>query len=284
MSRKPPKQSGLFESERARAARAIAEEPPAEGSDRQARLAAAALLEIARARHHLRRALSGKFPLALESVRPKPRVGGSSSDADVTALVRRFAGELAAASVMRRPAGPILARASDALIRLERAGALDAAASTAAFERLLAHSRFTHTEVKGMIHAHPSYTTTAGDVPSEMAEMADGLSDDGLSDDGGLAASLIGCDCSGVGALPWYVFSKKGLTSPVVRRRFAAALKAMPPKTRRRVMRRLRAVALARAAQAPSVAGSGWSAVSGVRSAYPSVGRCPYAKVGALTP
>lgn len=89
-----------------------------------------------------------------------------------------------------------------------------------------------------------------------------------------------------VAGLPGYLFTRKSLQSPVVRRRIAAAIKAMTPKLRRRVLARLRqATAIARVSGAirqvtPSIAGGvGWTASS------VSVGRCPYANVaGSLTP
>ena len=144
--------------------------------------------------------------------------------------------------------------------------------------------RRSHSEVQGMTHF-----SVAGDLPPELAAYSDGVTDDGA-----YHPEIIGCDCApsvgaglgdlAVGALPWYVFSKKGVSSPVARRRFAAALKALPPKTRRRVMTRLRAVA----AQRAHVSGA-------VSSAYPTVGwsgvsvagkhGCPLSGIaGALTP
>lgn len=114
------------------------------------------------------------------------------------------------------------------------------------------------------------------DMPAELAENSDGVSDDGA-----IRSAIIGaCACDGVAGLPWYALTRGSVTPAEARRRFLAALSKLPPKMRRRVVTRLRAVARSRAAVAgirsvtPSV-GRGWSAV----------GKCPYANVaGPLTP
>ena len=140
---------------------------------------------------------------------------------------------------------------------------------------------------------HPSSISGQSDLPPELASFSDGVTDDGA-----YHQEIIGCGqgCSGsnVGSLPGYLFTKKNLSRPEVRRRLAEHIRAMSPKVRRRVMSRLgRAVQIARVSGAirsvtPSIAGAGqgWAAVSGPSIA---IGRarssCPYANVsGALTP
>jgi hypothetical protein len=251
-----------------------------------------ARLNLTDARHHLDRTTARKRA---------PKVSGSGSTLDT--LVRRSLADLAAASVLRRPAGPILSRATSALLDLERAGAITAAESTRAFERILVHSQFTHsphTKVKGTMSQHT-------DLPPELAAYSDGVSDDAA-----FTPEIIGCNSNGsiggglsdlaVGAhrgVPGYLLTAKGLRNPVVRRRVAENIKAMTPKLRRRVITRLRA-ALSAARSAARVSGeirdaypsiAGWGSMKAVDRAAavsgPSVavGRCPYAKVaGPLTP
>lgn len=107
------------------------------------------------------------------------------------------------------------------------------------------------------------------DLPEEMTEQSDG----------------IGC-VPRVAGLPAYLLTRKGLRSAVVRRRVAAALKAMPPKMRRRVMDRLRIAARARVSGAirswqPNV-GSHWGHVG---SHWGHVGSHYRPQIaGALTP
>ena len=131
------------------------------------------------------------------------------------------------------------------------------------------------------------------DLPAELGSYSDGVSDDAA-----FHPELIGCSCAptvsgglselAVGALPTYLFSRRGLSNVTVRRRVASALKAMTPKMRRRAIARLRAAAaVARVSGEirsayPSVAGNvGWSGVT----VGASVGRCPFASVaGVLTP
>lgn len=266
--------------------RGIAPHTPRKDSDEQARLDAAALLAIARARHHLARPLS--------TIRRRVKVG--ASPVSLAELERRAKADLAAASIMRRPSGPILERTLQQLMRLERAGSITGAQSSAVFERLLAHRSFTHSEVKGMSNTHlrhrlPAAVSGTSDLPPEMASFSDGVTDVGA-----FHQELIGCgpDCSGgsIGGLPGYLFTKKNLSRPEVRRRLADAIRSMTPKVRRRVMSRLgSALSIARVSGAirsvtPSIAGSGWAAVSGRQSI--SIGArssCPYANVaGALTP
>lgn len=108
------------------------------------------------------------------------------------------------------------------------------------------------------------------DTPSELAENSDGV---------GCGA---GCMPSGanIAGLPWYAMQRASVSPAAARRRFLDALSKLPPKMRRRVLSRLRAVAAAR------------SRVSGIRSITPSigwsgvsVGRCPLSHVtGILTP
>ncbi len=169
-------------------------------------------------------------------------------------------------------------------------------------------SSSTTTKVKGM--STFNRLSISGDVPYELTEQSDGVSDDGA-----MGQQIIGsCDCDAIGSgmrqhlnvsglgslavgglgdlavagLPGYLFTRKNLSNPVMRRRLGAHIKAMTPKLRRRVMARLK-LAAAQTARVgaihniyPTVAGGGWSGitVSGRRS-----GGCPYANVaGALTP
>ena len=147
----------------------------------------------------------------------------------------------------------------------------------------------------------------SSDLPPELAESSDGVSDDGAMDlsiigagafqpsiVGASSYDLIGCGLDGIQGLPWYNLARAGVSTPVAKRRFLAALAKLPPKARRRVLAKLRAVSASNAvsgairAATPSIAGSGtgWSLVSG-----PSIAigggrsRCPYANVaGPLTP
>lgn len=178
------------------------------------------------------------------------------------------------------------------------------------------------TKVKGLMSSF-NRLSISGDVPSELAEQSDGVSDDGAMDEqiigacacdavgsglmkhlsihDGVAGGLQHIAVSGlgdlaigglgdlaIGGLPSYLFTRKNLSNPVMRRRLGAAIKAMTPKLRRRVMERLRtAASVARVSGQvrsayPTVAGGGWQgiSVSGIRR-----GGCPYANVaGALTP
>lgn len=129
------------------------------------------------------------------------------------------------------------------------------------------------------------------DLPAEMGSFSDGV-----TDDASFTPEIIGCnsDCSeNVAGIPGYLFSRKNLSNPAVRRRLGAAIKALTPKVRRRVLQRLRsAVSMARVSgirsATPSVGHypSGWASVSGAQvGARLAVGRCPYASVaGAFTP
>lgn len=151
-------------------------------------------------------------------------------------------------------------------------------------------------------------STNQTDTPSELGCYSDGVTDDAsftpelvgcgsisggiqhLSVAGGLSSLAVGGNLGSltIAGLPSYLFSRKNLSNPVVRRRLGAAIKAMTPKLRRRVLDRLRAaVSVARVSGEvrsayPSVSGVGWDGimVSGSRR-----GGCPYANVaGALTP
>lgn len=88
----------------------------------------------------------------------------------------------------------------------------------------------------------------ASDLPPELSERSEDVN-----------ADMLGCSMN-VGAFPSYLFTRKGLSHPVIRRRLAASLKAMPPKMRRRIITRLKA-----ALYRMKVGGS-------MRQAYPSVG------------
>lgn len=288
--------SGLFDPPRKRFSRAIAESKGPHTLDD--RLAVAALLELARSKHHLARA---------QTREPKPRGKTPIGHDSVLALVDKARAELGAAALMQSPTGPILARASSRLFALERAGSITAAESARAFERIL--DSLSHTEVKGM-------STNQTDTPPELASYSDGVSDDGA-----FHPEIIGCGLSGisgsiqhlsvagtggiqhlsvagslgdlaVAGIPSYLLSRRNLSNPEVRRRVASAIERMTPKMKRRVLRRLRtAVSVARVSGQvrgayPSIAGTasspgvGWSGVM-----VSGRGSCPYANVaGALTP
>lgn len=228
------------------------------------------------------------------------------------AIVTNALGEMAAAVVMRRATGPVVARATRDLLAAEMAGRISPADTDAAFTEL----SLATTKV-GFMSAHT-------DTPDELVEQSDGI---GLEDDAALDEEIIGCLCRGkapvvgaglqqlavggtlgdaaigaglqqlaVGAFPAYLFTAARLSNPVFRRRLSGAIKRLSPKMRRRVVGRLRAaVTTARVSGAirsvtPSIAGYpqrgvGWGAVSGWNARSVSVGRCPYASVaGSLTP
>lgn len=149
------------------------------------------------------------------------------------------------------------------------------------------------------MYAHSINGNLDTDTPSELAPYADGMSDDAAYE-----SEIIGCSCaprvSGLGDLlvagiPSYLLTRKSLQMPEVRRRIAAQIKAMAPKTRRRVLGRLRA-AVSVASRVSGAPRRITPMIGGIASAYPSVGwgavaggmkpfRCPYANVsGALTP
>jgi hypothetical protein len=108
----------------------------------------------------------------------------------------------------------------------------------------------------------------------------------------GVAGTLSHLTVSGLGDLtvagfPSYLFTRKNLSNPTVRRRLAAHIKTLTPKLRRRVLDRLRSAVSVSARSAR---------VSGIRRVTPQIGwsgvtigsrrsSCPYANVaGALTP
>lgn len=111
------------------------------------------------------------------------------------------------------------------------------------------------------------------DIPGEMTEQSDGIPSSAQHPE------IIGCPLPTVGAdimiggLPWYVFTQRGLRHPVIKRRFLAGLKAMPPKMRRRVISRIRGLHLRNRISGavrgftPTVGydlqGYGWAGVSG---------------------
>lgn len=277
---------------------------PPFGTPAASRDHAAALLELARANYHL--------SLALDRTR-RTKVGGSSPSLD--AIVRRAKGDLAVASVMRKAPGPILGRAIADIVHLEAMGRVTAAQSNQAVETLVRHHQFTKVGAmprktatntrllsscleqlnrQGGQFRYPSVGASS-DLPPELAAYSDGVSDDGA-----FHPEIIGCgagcnppvaglgDLTVAGGLPWYAMTASNLRSPVARARFAAALRRLTPKVRRRVLNRLKAVvAQSRVSGAvrsatPTV---GWGQVAGIRAGQVSVGRCPYANVaGALTP
>ena len=138
-------------------------------------------------------------------------------------------------------------------------------------------------------------------TPPELTEMSDGLPNVDLlvtgdpwgvganllvsGDPWGVGSSLmvgcgpVGCQQS-VAGVPWYNFTRAGVTRAQARARFVRALKKMPPKMRRRVMTRLRAAVL-RNKIAGAVRGiqptvghypQGWAGISGVPGGYELVG------------
>lgn len=193
-------------------------------------------------------------------------------------LVLAAKASLAEASVMRRPFGPILGTVTNRLIDFERAGLVTAAQSNLALADLtlfVASLRSPSSTVKGLPMSNI-------DLPPEMTENSDGVPDAALHPE------IIGCslDALGVSGLPYYALTRKGLSNVTVRRRFAAALKKLPPKTRRRVLARLRAVVAQNTISGSArnvtamVGEQGWGSLSvgGSRS-------CPYSQVaGPLTP
>lgn len=264
------------------------------------------------------------------------------------------AAELGEAAVRRRAPGPIVARATRALIALEMAGKIapaevnrafdaihEALASTSknavgamrkrkdlpsgveAIDQARRHAaallelararhhlrRFTPspqdkpgplplpiTKIRGPMSHHDT------DMPAELSEQYDisgcacspavsGLGaltvGSGLRQHAGVGyapqIAIAGLGALTVAGLPSYLFTRKNLASPVVRRRLGAAIKAMTPKMRRRVVSRLQA-----ALGAARVSGSIRSvtpAIAGWNTTSVAVGRCPYASVaGALTP
>jgi hypothetical protein len=121
-------------------------------------------------------------------------------------------------------------------------------------------------------------------TPPELTEMSDGLPNVDLlvsGDPWGVGASLmVGCGHPPVSGVPWYNFTRAGVTRAQARARFISALKRMPPKMRRRVMTRLRAAVL-RNKIAGAVRGiqptvghypQGWAGISGVPGGYELVG------------
>lgn len=242
-------------------------------------------------------------------------------------IIDNARGALAASVVMRSPTGPILSKALHDLMQLERQGYASRAMVDRAFAQLTAQLAEERKDVPtrapsgelARAHHHLSLASQrakkptkigAGIMSSQHTDLPAELSaySDGVSDDAAYHPEIIGCgegcEVSGLGdltvaglgdltvaGLPGYLFTKKNLSNPVLRRRVSAAIKGMSPKLRRRVLGRLRqAVSVARVSGAirnvtPGIAGDGWAAVSGAQHHHVSIGRCPYANVaGALTP
>lgn len=316
MSRR--KKSGLFASDREKLLRANVEVPPVPGTLADARARAAATLELARALHHLEAAKARKKkPGPKVGAEGPPRTRGGVLDyLQALDIIRSARADLTRAQTFGSAPGPILTRASQSLIALQRLGVLTEAQSNTAFERILAHFESIRNEVKGMskhskdrenalLKAYLSncmkQITVSGttDLPPELGSYSDGVSDDAA-----FHPELVGCGpgCGSIGAellvgahhgIPGYLFTRKGLSNTDVRLRIASHIRAMTPKLRRRVLSRLReAVTAARVMNRPRISGevrnayasvAGWSAVSGQPSI--AIGRCPYANVaGALTP
>lgn len=85
-------------------------------------------------------------------------------------VVKRYRAELAAASLLKNPTGPILARATSDLVRLQQSGVLSPAETKSAFDSIAQHARFTHGRTVGA--KPPSYyrmVQTPGGVTLRMA-------------------------------------------------------------------------------------------------------------------
>lgn len=245
-------------------------------------LRAAAILELARANHHLARTKRRSQP-AMIAIDPR------------RSLLTTSKFEIDEALRLNRSTAPAIMRARKALAQFVKTGAISEFQAESAINHLLGHiNERSRTEVKGMSHDT--------DLPPELAAYSDGVSDDAA-----FHPEIIGCgtNCSGsigaellVGAhhgIPGYLFTRKGLRNADVRLRIASHIKAMTPKLRRRVLGRLReAVFAARVLNRPRISGevrnayasiAGWGAVSGHSEPSVAIGRCPYANVaGALTP
>lgn len=189
-----------------------------------------------------------------------------------------------------------LLEALRAISRVEDRGGLNARGLLAKDNILSALEKLESTKKrakKTRVGSTDMHISIASDLPAELGSYSDGVTDDAA-----FHPEIIGCGMPGVAGslsdlsvagLPGYLFTKKNLSNAAVRRRLSANIKAMAPKTRRRVLARLReAVAVARVSGQvrnayPSIAGSscnvGWSGITVQGS------RCPYANVaGALTP
>ncbi|HEY3493837.1 MAG TPA: hypothetical protein VGK73_04095 [Polyangiaceae bacterium] len=239
-----------------------------------ARLGAAARLELARAIHHLKRVRKRRG----DHVVKRTKVGGSFAADEWT---RQTQGLITALSP-GKALGPRLGAAVQRLMRMEAQGLVTAREAEHAFDEV---TRFltSHTKVGSM-------STTNTDLPAELSAYSDGVTDDDAFHPEIIGCPLPGLDIAEVAGVPGYLFSKKNLSNPVIRRRLANHIKAMTPKVRRRVLERLRsAVSVASRVSGevrnayPSIAGCssdvGWTAQS------VSVGRCPFSRVaGPLTP
>jgi hypothetical protein len=246
MSRKPE----LFSSARQLAARAVGESVPPAGSAAEARLKAAATLELARALHHLKRTRSGRYILSLP----------------LTTKVKGI-------SMQHTDVPSELSESSDGV---SDDGAIDqqiigACACDAVGSGLRQHLQMHNGVAGGLQHI----------------SVAGGLQHISVAGLGDIAVGGLG-DLT-IAGFPGYLFTQKNLSNPTIRRRLAASIKAMTPKLRRRVMARLKSAALAQGARVgavhnvyPTVGSGGWS---GITVAGRSRGGCPYANVvGALTP
>lgn len=250
MTRRPSIAPELFSSPRQLLARALTETTPAEGSLAEARLKAAATLELARAIHHLKRTKSGRHVLSLPL--PTTKVKGNMQHTDTPSE---------------------LVESSDGV---SDDGAFDeqiigACACDAVGSGLRQHLRV-HDGIAGGLQ----HLSVAGGL--QHLSVA-GLGDIAVGGLGDLA----------VAGVPSYLFTQRNLQNPALRRRLGAAIKAMTPKLRRRVLARLKAaVSVARPLVGavhsvyPTVGSGGWS---GITVSGRSRGGCPYANVaGALTP
>lgn len=237
--------------------------PPELGTSAAARDRAAALLELARARHHLERVFA--------RAKKTPRVGGAPRGGAALDVALRAKADVAFAAGMRRPLGPIVSTAFARLLDLERRGLSSPDETLAAADDITRFISSTHTRVGAPMNDH--------DIPPEMSE------DYFSAPAGALRPEIIGCGIgcgapSAVGrGVPWSLLSRKGVPAEVARRRLRAAIERLPPKQRRRVLGRLRSVAVSgliagairdvQPTVGTSVAAPGWRGVT-VGAARPS--------------
>lgn len=271
---------------------------------------AAVLLELARARHYI----------AVAAKRGRTKVGHVYAKVVGSPFVasewtRQTRGALAAAALMKRATGPLLSQAVSRLIELERRGLITPSEAALALDTVALEAVTTSRPKVGHMPHIAIGASQNTDLPAELGSYSDGVSDDaafhpeiigcGSGCVSGLERLAVGsgmlqhAGVAGLGdltvaGLPSYLFTRKHLSNPVVRRRLSAAINAMTPKLRRRVMARLKlAAGAARVSGAirsvtPGIAG-GWAAVSGQMQGISHMqvagSRCPYASVaGAFTP
>lgn len=196
----------------------------------------------------------------------------------------------------RRPYGLASTRfhlleALRAISRLEDRDGLNARGLLAKDNILKAIEKLESTKKRAKKTRIEGASMSQSDLPSELGSYSDGVTDDAA-----FHPEIIGCGLPGisgglgdlaVAGLPGYLFTKRNLSNPAVRRRLSENIKALSPKVRRRVLSRLKtAVSVAHVSGQvrsayPSISGVGWSGIT-VQGAR---GGCPYANVaGPLTP